>query len=85
MTLIRFQLQNIVRKIYIRKMSTILRDPAQSLTSDVHIVAPAWLKANLASVSVLDVTWYMPPRQALPDYLAVHINGARFLDIEAVS
>jgi thiosulfate/3-mercaptopyruvate sulfurtransferase len=45
------------------------------------------LKANLPKVKVLDCSWYLPAvnRQAKQEYLAGHIPGASFFDVDAVS
>ncbi len=53
------------------------------------LVSTAWLAANLseADVVIVDASWHMPAtgRNGREEYLAAHIPGARFLDIDAVA
>ena len=53
------------------------------------LVSTAWLAQNLnqADVVVVDASWHMPlsGRDGRDEYLAMHIPGARFLDIDAVA
>ena len=53
------------------------------------LVSTAWLAQNLnqADVVVVDASWHMPSssRNGRDEYLAKHIPGARFLDIDAVA
>jgi thiosulfate/3-mercaptopyruvate sulfurtransferase len=53
------------------------------------LVSTAWLAANLgaADLVVVDASWHMPStgRSGRHEYLAAHIPGARFLDIDAVA
>ena len=51
------------------------------------LVSTAWLAENLGTVVPVDCSWFMPAsgRNGREDYLASHIPGARFLDIDAVS
>ncbi|GAA4754559.1 3-mercaptopyruvate sulfurtransferase [Sphingomonas daechungensis] len=53
------------------------------------LVSTEWLAQNLgkADVAVVDSTWHMPAtkRSGREEYLAAHIPGARFLDIDAVA
>jgi thiosulfate/3-mercaptopyruvate sulfurtransferase len=53
------------------------------------LVSTDWLAQNLgqADVVVVDVSWHMPAtkRSGREEYLASHIPGARFLDIDAVA
>lgn len=46
-----------------------------------------WLAAHLEDVRVVDANWYMPddPRNAENDYLAEHIPGAVYFDIDAIA
>jgi len=52
------------------------------------LVSTDWLAQNLgqADVVVVDASWHMPAtgRRGRDEYLAAHIPGARFLDIDAV-
>lgn len=50
------------------------------------LVSTAWLAENLGTVVPVDCSWFMPAsgRNGREDYLASHIPGARFLDIDAV-
>ena len=53
------------------------------------LVSTDWLAQNLghADVVVVDSSWHMPAtnRSGREEYLASHIPGARFLDIDAVA
>jgi thiosulfate/3-mercaptopyruvate sulfurtransferase len=53
------------------------------------LVSTEWLAQNLnqADIVVLDSSWHMPSsgRNGRDEYLAAHIPGARFLDIDAVA
>jgi thiosulfate/3-mercaptopyruvate sulfurtransferase len=53
------------------------------------LVSTAWLAQNVAQADVMpvDASWFMPAigRYAREEFLASHIPGARFLDIDAVS
>jgi thiosulfate/3-mercaptopyruvate sulfurtransferase len=53
------------------------------------LVSTDWLAQNLgqADVVVIDASWHMPAtgRKAREEYLASHIPGARFLDIDLVA
>jgi len=53
------------------------------------LVLTDWLAQNLgqADVVVIDASWHMPAtgRKAREEYLASHIPGARFLDIDLVA
>jgi thiosulfate/3-mercaptopyruvate sulfurtransferase len=53
------------------------------------LVSTDWLAEHLgeAGLVVVDSSWHMPAsgRNARDEYLAAHIPGARFLDIDAVS
>ena len=53
------------------------------------LVSTEWLAQNLgqADVVVVDASWHMPAtkRSGHDEYLAAHIPGARFLDIDAVA
>ena len=53
------------------------------------LVSPAWLEPRLSEsdVVVLDASWYLPAsgRDARAEYLAAHIPGAVFFDLDAVS
>ena len=53
------------------------------------LVSTEWLAENLgqADLVVIDASWHMPAtgRKGRDEYLAAHIPGARFLDIDAVA
>jgi thiosulfate/3-mercaptopyruvate sulfurtransferase len=51
------------------------------------LVSTAWLEEHLGEVTAVDCSWFMPSlnRNGREEYLAAHIPGARFLDIDAVS
>ena len=53
------------------------------------LVSTGWLAENLAQADVVpvDASWFMPAsgRSGHAEFLASHITGARFLDIDAVS
>ena len=53
------------------------------------LVSTEWLAQNLgkADVVVVDASWHMPAtgRSGRDEYLAAHIPGARFLDIDTVA
>ena len=53
------------------------------------LVSTAWLAENLGrqDLTVIDSSWFMPAlgRDARKEYLAAHIPGARFLDIDEVA
>ena len=53
------------------------------------LVSTEWLAQNLgqADVVVVDSSWHMPAtkRSGREEFLAAHIPGARFLDIDAVA
>lgn len=54
-----------------------------------NLVSTSWLAERLASpdIAVLDCSWHLPAtgRNARAEFLATHIPGARFFDIDAVS
>ena len=51
------------------------------------LVSTDWLAANLGEVQVVDATWFMPGegREGHADYLAAHIPGSIFFDIDAIA
>src|SRR3954452_11383493 len=53
------------------------------------LVSTEWLAGHLgeAGLTIVDSSWHMPAsgRSGRDEYLAAHIPGARFLDIDAVS
>ena len=53
------------------------------------LVATAWLAKNLGQpdLTIVDSSWFMPAlgRDARKEFLAAHIPGARFLDIDEVA
>lgn len=51
------------------------------------LVSTDWLAAHLAEVRVVDANWTMPddPRDYKAEYLAAHIPGAVFFDIDAIA
>ena len=52
-----------------------------------ELVTTQWLAVHLRDVCVVDANWYMPddPRNAELDYLAGHIPGAVYFDIDAIA
>src|SRR5437899_3235048 len=61
----------------------------ESMTTTDPLVSTEWLAAHLgdASVKIVDASFKMPGVLPLPkdDYLASHIPGAVFFDVDAVS
>ena len=51
------------------------------------LVSTEWLAAHLNAVRVLDASWYLPAqnRDAKAEYMAGHIPGARFFDIDEIA
>jgi len=51
------------------------------------LVSTEWLAEHLGDVTVVDCSWHMPAsgRSGREEYLAAHIPGAVFLDIDEVS
>ena len=51
------------------------------------LVTTEWLADHLTEVTVIDCSWFMPSsgRDGQAEYLAAHIPGARFFDVDAVS
>lgn len=51
------------------------------------LVPAEWLVPRTGEVRILDATWYLPSenRSARADYLAAHLPGAVFFDIDAVA
>ena len=53
------------------------------------LVSTAWLEAHLQDpdLRILDASWYMPDsgRDPKGEYMAAHIPGARFFDIDEIS
>ena len=53
------------------------------------LVSPEWLKEHLGDlrVKVVDGSWYLPAqnRDAKAEFLAGHIPGAVFFDIDAIA
>ena len=52
-----------------------------------ELVTTQWLAVHQGDVRVVDANWYMPddPRNAELDYLAGHIPGAVYFDIDAIA
>jgi thiosulfate/3-mercaptopyruvate sulfurtransferase len=51
------------------------------------LVSTEWLAAHLNAVRVVDASWYMPDEKREPakEYLAEHIPGAVFFDIDGIA
>jgi len=51
------------------------------------LVSTDWLADHLGEVQLVDATWFMPNegREGHADYLAAHIPGAVFFDIDAIA
>ena len=51
------------------------------------LVSTAWLAERLGDVQILDGSWWMPAEDRDPhaEYLAAHIPGAAFFDIDAIA
>lgn len=51
------------------------------------LVSAEWLKQRLGAVKIVDASWYLPAqgRDAKAEFLAGHIPGAVFFDIDAVA
>ena len=51
------------------------------------LVTTQWLARHLGDVTIVDSSWFMPSlgRSGRDEYLAAHIPGARFLDIDEVA
>lgn len=51
------------------------------------LVSTDWLATHQGEVQVVDATWFMPGegREGHADYLAAHIPGAVFFDIDAIA
>lgn len=60
-----------------------------SVFADIPFVSSAWLGENLANagVRIVDGSWHLPPtgRSGAAEYAAVHIPGAVFFDLDAIS
>jgi thiosulfate/3-mercaptopyruvate sulfurtransferase len=60
-----------------------------STHSSGHFVSPEWLEAHLHddNLAIVDASWWMPAsgRNAHEDYLAGHIPGAVFFDLDAIA
>jgi thiosulfate/3-mercaptopyruvate sulfurtransferase len=69
-------------------MTSVLKGFAMTATND-PLVSTEWLAAHIAdpNVKVIDASFKMPGVLPLPkdDYLAAHIPGAVFFDVDAVS
>ena len=52
-----------------------------------NLVSTEWLASHLKDVVVLDCTWHLPTakRDAKAEFVAAHIPGARFFDLDKVS
>jgi thiosulfate/3-mercaptopyruvate sulfurtransferase len=52
-----------------------------------NLVSTEWLAAHLNEVRVVDASWYMPDEKREPakEFLAGHIPGAVFFDIDGIS
>ena len=57
--------------------------------SPAHFVTTQWLKAHLGApgLVIVDASWYLPhlKRSGAEEYLAAHIPGAVFFDIDAIA
>jgi thiosulfate/3-mercaptopyruvate sulfurtransferase len=51
------------------------------------LVSPKWLREHIAEpdLRVVDFRWYLTGRQGRDAYLAGHIPGAVFVDLDAVA
>src|SRR3954454_1699660 len=51
------------------------------------LISSDWLAQHLGGVTIVDSSWHMPSsgRSGRDEYLAAHIPGALFLDIDEVS
>lgn len=63
---------------------------AVSSSSDAFpsLVSAAWLKENLASVRILDATWYMPnvkDKNAVAEFCTDRIPGSQYFDLDLVA
>lgn len=58
------------------------------MTSSPHLVSTAWLAAHLGdeNLAVVDSSWHLPAtnRNGYAEYLAAHIPGAVFFDIDKI-
>ena len=58
-------------------------------TNSPHVVSTAWLAGHLTdpNVAILDGSWHLPPenRDGGQEFLAAHIPGAQFFDINTVA
>lgn len=58
------------------------------MTSSPHLVSTAWLAAHLGdeNLAVVDGSWHLPAtgRDGYAEYLAAHIPGAVFFDIDKI-
>jgi thiosulfate/3-mercaptopyruvate sulfurtransferase len=61
--------------------------PSSPKSSSQWLKTPEWLAANLGKVVVVDASYYLPTqkRDAHAEYIAAHIPGAVFFDIEAIA
>ncbi|MDE2386033.1 MAG: 3-mercaptopyruvate sulfurtransferase [Alphaproteobacteria bacterium] len=52
-----------------------------------NLVSTEWLAANLNNAVVLDATWHLPTlkRNAFEEFVAAHISGAKFFDLDKTS
>lgn len=52
-----------------------------------NLVSTEWLEAHLSEVRVVDASWYMPDEKRDPgrEFVAAHIPGAVFFDIDLIA
>jgi thiosulfate/3-mercaptopyruvate sulfurtransferase len=59
------------------------------MTTSPHFVSTTWLAERLGDpgIAIVDGSWHLPPtgRNGREEYLAAHIPGAAFFDIDAIA
>jgi thiosulfate/3-mercaptopyruvate sulfurtransferase len=61
--------------------------PSSPKSSSQWLKSTEWLAANLGKVAVVDASYYLPTQKRDPraEYIAAHIPGAVFFDINAIA